>query len=57
MDEIARLKRQLAQAEALLNVLDALRPDLPAGELYELALQIISGTGDYLSGSLPSVLR
>ena len=52
MDEIARLKRQLAQAEALLNVLDALRPDLPAGELYELALQILSGAGDYLSGSL-----
>jgi anti-anti-sigma regulatory factor len=52
MDEIARLKHQLAQAEALLNVLDALRPDLPARELYELALQMIGGAGEYLCGSL-----
>lgn len=52
MDDIAELKRQLALDEALLNVLDALRPDLPADELYELALQILSDAGGYPAGSL-----
>lgn len=52
MDDIAELKQQLALDEALLNVLDALRPDLPADELYELALQILSDVGGYPAGSL-----
>jgi anti-anti-sigma regulatory factor len=52
MDDLATLKRQLALSEALLNVLDALRPDLPTDELYELALQVLSDAGSYQAGSL-----
>jgi anti-anti-sigma regulatory factor len=52
MDDPSRLTRQLAHAEELLNVVDALRPDLPPDELYELALQTLAGTGDYAAGSL-----
>src|SRR5689334_1775070 len=52
MEDLAALKRQLALDEALLNILDALRPDLPADELYELALQILSDAGSYPAGSL-----
>jgi anti-anti-sigma regulatory factor len=52
MDDLPTLKRQLALDEALLNVLDALRPDLPTDELYELALQVLSDAGSYQAGSL-----
>jgi anti-anti-sigma regulatory factor len=52
MDDHTRLERRLAQAEELLNVVDALRPDVPADELYDLALQTIGGAGEYPSGSL-----
>jgi len=36
MNDPPTLERQLALAEELLNVLDAMRPDLPAEELHEL---------------------
>ena len=52
MDDRTRLERRLAQAEELLNVVDALRPDLPADELYDLALQMLGGAGEYPAGSL-----
>jgi anti-anti-sigma regulatory factor len=52
MDELTKLERRLAQTEELLNMLDALRPDLPAEELYDLALQTLCGAGDYAAGSL-----
>lgn len=52
MDEIAQLQRQLDQAEQLLNLVDALRPDLPGEELYELALQALCGAGEYTTGTL-----
>ncbi len=52
MDEIVGLQRQIEQLEAVLNVTDALRPDLPPAELYDLALQAICGLGNYTVGSL-----
>jgi anti-anti-sigma regulatory factor len=52
MNDPLILERQLALAEELLNVLDAMRPDLPAEELHELGLQTLSGIGDYRAGSL-----
>ena len=52
MDDISHLKRQLGLAEELLNIVDAMRPDLPARELYDLALQMLSNVGDYSAGSL-----
>jgi anti-anti-sigma regulatory factor len=52
MNDIVLLERRLAQAEELLNVLDALHPDLPPEELYELALQALCGAGEYAAGSL-----
>jgi len=51
MDEIASMQRQPAQAEALLNVLDALRPDLPAGKLNDLALQAFDAGRAAASGA------
>jgi anti-anti-sigma regulatory factor len=52
MSDVALLERRLAQAEAILNVLDALRPDLPPDELYDLALHALCSIGNYLAGSL-----
>jgi anti-anti-sigma regulatory factor len=52
MDDTARLERQLALAEELLNIVDAMRPDLPAPELYEFALQMLLSVGDYTASSL-----
>lgn len=52
MDKIARLERRLAQAEELLNVVDAMRPDLPPEDLYELALQTLRDAGEYPAGIL-----
>lgn len=52
MDTIPSLEQQLAQAEALLNVSDALRPDLPPEELNDLALQTLISAGDYQAGTL-----
>jgi anti-anti-sigma regulatory factor len=52
MDDMARLERRLALAEELLNIVDAMRPDLPAVELYDFALQMLSSIGDYSAGSL-----
>jgi anti-anti-sigma regulatory factor len=52
MNDPPTLERQLALAEELLNVLDAMRPDLPAEELHELGLQTLSGIGDYRASSL-----
>jgi anti-anti-sigma regulatory factor len=52
MDDIVRLERRLALAEELLNIVDAMRPDLPAAELYDFALQMLSSVGDYSAGSL-----
>jgi anti-anti-sigma regulatory factor len=52
MDEHTILEQRLAQAEELINLIDALRPDLPEGELYDLALQTLCGAGDYPAGSL-----
>ena len=52
MDEIASLHQQLTQLETLLNLIDAMRPDLPALDLYGLALQAFCDLGDYAGGSL-----
>jgi anti-anti-sigma regulatory factor len=52
MNDLTILERRLALAEELLNILDAMRPDLPAAELHELGLQMLSGIGDYRAGSL-----
>jgi anti-anti-sigma regulatory factor len=52
MSDTARLERQLALAEELLNIVDAMRPDLPAQELYDFGLQMLASIGDYSAGSL-----
>lgn len=52
MNDITRLEQQLVQAEELLNALDALRPDLPAEELHDLALQTLFIAGEHTAGSL-----
>ena len=52
MNDLTTLERRLALAEELLNILDAMRPDLPAAELHELGLQLFSGIADYRAGSL-----
>jgi anti-anti-sigma regulatory factor len=52
MDDIARLERRLALSEELLNIVDAMRPNLPAPELYDFALQMLCSVGDYSAGSL-----
>lgn len=46
------LMRQLDQAEQLLNLFDALRPDLPQDELYALGLQALFSVSNYAMGSL-----
>jgi anti-anti-sigma regulatory factor len=52
MDDTARLERQLALVEELLNIVDAMRPDLPMAELYDFALQMLSSVGEYSAGSV-----
>lgn len=52
MDEHTYLRQQLAQLEALLNLIDAMRPDLAPEELHGLALQAFCGLGEYAGGSL-----
>lgn len=52
MDDQTDLEHRLTEAEELLNLSDALRPDLPAEELYELALQTLLDMGGYRAGSL-----
>jgi anti-anti-sigma regulatory factor len=52
MSDVTLLARRLAQAEEILNVLDALRPDLPPAELYDLVLQALCSIGGYAAGSL-----
>jgi hypothetical protein len=52
MGDTMHLERRLALAEELLNIVDAMRPDLPAAELYDFALQMLSSVGEYSAGSL-----
>lgn len=52
MDDYAMLHRRLEALESLVNLVDALRPDLPEAELYELSLQSFCTLADYGAGTL-----
>ena len=52
MDDLAMLRRRLDALESLVNIADALRPDIPEDELYELALQSFCSLAGYEAGTL-----
>jgi anti-anti-sigma regulatory factor len=52
MSDCEHLEQQLARMEAILNLLDALRPDVPPDELYGLALTGLCELPAYPAGSL-----
>ncbi|KPV52239.1 hypothetical protein SE17_16685, partial [Kouleothrix aurantiaca] len=52
MDDHAMLHRRLDALESLVNIADALRPDIPESELYELSLQSFCSLAGYDAGTL-----
>lgn len=52
MDDMIVIGRRLMHTEGLLNLLDALRPDMPIDDLHVLALQTLIDTGEYMAGAL-----
>lgn len=52
MDDLAVLHRRLDALESLVNIADALRPDIPEDELHELSLQSFCSLAGYQAGTL-----